>query len=387
MKEHLITVGPERADFIGTDAQTIQSAIEKAASLGGGTVRLAAGTYLLRNAIHLRTGVKLAGVGPETVLKKTPSARTQLIDDTDWYESRATVADPQYFQPGDGLILQSQVVDGNPARTTKHTVLEIKGHELLLDKQPRTDHWVSTGASAARLFPIVTANYATDLAVEDLTIDGNRAENEYLNGNYGGGLFFQDCERIALRNLIIRDFNGDGISWQVCHDVLVEKCHLTHCTSAGLHPGSGSQRPVIRENLVEHCATGIYWCWGVRHGIAENNRFQFAREAISIGHRDTDNRIRGNHIEECTDAGISFRSEPSEEWLPHRTTIEGNTIVNIGTARQYGVGIQLRPGLRDIAIVCNEIRDTRGYLREAIETPGPLPGLKNEGNTVQRPGH
>lgn len=381
-----ITICPEPSEISATSECTIQNAIDQVAAQGGGTVRLAEGTYHLRNSVHLRTGVKLEGAGAgKTVLKKTASARTQLIDDTDWYEFRATVAEPGLFQPGDGIVLQSQLVDGNPGRTTKHTILEIRDHELILDKQPRCDHWVCTGATAARLFPIVTANNATDLVVENLTIDGNREKNEYLNGNYGGGLFFLDCDWITLRHIEIRDFNGDGISWQVCHNVLVEECRLTGCTGTALHPGSGSQRPLIRGNRVEHCTVGIYWCWGVRHGIAENNHFAFAREAISIGHRDTDNIIRSNHIEECSDAGILFRFEPSDALLPHRTRIEGNTIVNVGTERQFGVGIQLRPGLRDITIVRNEIHDTRGYMREAIETPGPLTGLINEENIVRCP--
>ena len=48
-----------------------------------------------------------------------------------------------------------------------------------------------------------------------------------------------------------RNYNGDGISWQICHDVLVEDCHSHDNAELGLHPGSGSQRPVIRNNKLE----------------------------------------------------------------------------------------------------------------------------------------
>ncbi|GIS58084.1 MAG: hypothetical protein CM1200mP2_03090 [Planctomycetaceae bacterium] len=44
-----------------------------------------------------------------------------------------------------------------------------------------------------------------------------------------------------------RNNNGDGISWQICHDVVVENCHSHDNADLGLHPGSGSQRPLIRK--------------------------------------------------------------------------------------------------------------------------------------------
>lgn len=34
-------------------------------------------------------------------------------------------------------------------------------------------------------------------------------------------------------------FNGDGISYQVCHDVRVEDCQSIGNANYGLHPGSG----------------------------------------------------------------------------------------------------------------------------------------------------
>ena len=39
----------------------------------------------------------------------------------------------------------------------------------------------------------------------------------------------------------------------------------------GLHPGSGSQRPVIRNNRLERNNLGLFWCWGVKFGLARAN--------------------------------------------------------------------------------------------------------------------
>jgi polygalacturonase len=379
------SVGPQDADFIGTDNRAIQQAIEEVSQHGGGVVHLREGIFTLRNSIFLRSGVKLSGEGDKTVLRKTPSRRTALVDDTDWYEARATVANPDFFEPGDGIVLQSMAAGSGIPQTTKHTVLEINGNELILDKQPRLNHWLSQEPSAARLFPIITANNAVDLAVENLAIDGNRGANEKLNGNYGGGLFFLDCARISMCGLLVHDYHGDGISWQVCDDVAVENCRILQCSDSALHPGSGSQRPVIRGNSLEHCRVGIYWCWGVRHGIAEGNCIRFTSEAaISIGHRDTDNVIRDNRIEEGGLAAIEFRAEESDAWLAHRTMVEGNTITNVGSGTKNGVGIQLCRGLRDVTLRDNRMICTNGLMREAIEIPEGIQGLVSEGNTLIR---
>jgi hypothetical protein len=37
----------------------------------------------------------------------------------------------------------------------------------------------------------------------------------------------------------------------ICHDVIVENCTSAGHTGLGLHPGSGSQRTVMRNNRLE----------------------------------------------------------------------------------------------------------------------------------------
>ncbi len=46
-----ITVGPEKADLVGATDRVIQAAVDYVARKGGGTVRVLAGTYRLRNSI------------------------------------------------------------------------------------------------------------------------------------------------------------------------------------------------------------------------------------------------------------------------------------------------------------------------------------------------
>jgi hypothetical protein len=56
-KERLtITVGPKKADLVGSDDKAIQAGIDLVTRLGGGTVRLLAGTYRLRNGSFCSQG-------------------------------------------------------------------------------------------------------------------------------------------------------------------------------------------------------------------------------------------------------------------------------------------------------------------------------------------
>src|ERR1700754_3347894 len=76
-----ITVGPQKADIVGSDHRVVQAAVDYVAGLGGGTVHILPGTYRFRNAVKLRSNVRIAGSGLDSVLIKEPSAKVKLADD------------------------------------------------------------------------------------------------------------------------------------------------------------------------------------------------------------------------------------------------------------------------------------------------------------------
>src|SRR6185295_4516982 len=78
---NIVTVGPNKADVVGSDQKAIQAAVDYAARLGGGTVRILPGTYRMRNAVYLRSHVWIVGSGLESVLRKEPSVKTKLAAD------------------------------------------------------------------------------------------------------------------------------------------------------------------------------------------------------------------------------------------------------------------------------------------------------------------
>src|SRR6185503_3191530 len=104
----IVTVGPEKADLIGTTDRAIQAAVDYVAGRGGGTVRILPGTYRLRNSIFLQSKVRLLGSGTDSVLVKEASATTKLIVDGDHWDQEITLADPGGFRVGDGVRLVSK---------------------------------------------------------------------------------------------------------------------------------------------------------------------------------------------------------------------------------------------------------------------------------------
>ncbi len=357
-KEKLtITVGHKDADIVGTTDRAIQAGVDYVARFGGGTVKILPGTYKLRNSIFLQSKVRLLGAGDETILFKEPSISTKLADDSDWFDQEITLADAAGFQLGDGVTLRARG-DGKTYDTViKRTLVARTGNRFKLDRPLRDNFWRRGNAVVVSVFPLVTAEYATDLAIENLTLDGNRAKNDNLDGNYGGCLFFQDCSRITIRGVTARNNNGDGISWQICHDVLVENCTAENNAQLGLHPGSGSQRPVIRNNKLKDNDIGIFFCWGVRHGLAEKNHLDGNRVGISIGHHDTDNLVTLNDIMHSKNVGILFRPERGKEFAGHRNRIVKNRLIDNGGPSAAAIDIQ--GGTESITIEGNEFTETR----------------------------
>jgi hypothetical protein len=354
-----LTVGNDKGDLNGTDQRVIQAAVDTVARMGGGTVRLLPGAWRLRNAVYLCSNLRLVGSGPETVLVKEASATSKLAADSDWYDQEVTLADAKGFRVGDGICLRAKNPDHGGATVIKRTLVARAGNRFKLDRGLRENLWAAGAPTASTLFPILSGEFVTNVAIENLCLDGNKGNNAELDGNYAGCVFLQDCADVTVRRVLARDYRGDGISWQICHDVVVEECESRNHTGLGLHPGSGSQRPVIRGNTVVGCHIGLFFCWGVRYGLAEGNTIEDTKTAgISVGHRDTDNRIVGNTVRRSGRAGILFRPERGPGFTGDRNTVEGNTVVDTGGEDAAAVDVQGTTA--GLVFRKNALRETRG---------------------------
>lgn len=381
-EEHLtVTVGPKEADIVGVDQRAIQAAVDHVARLGGGTVRILAGQYRLRNAIYLQSGVNLEGQGPNTVLIKEPSSTSPLAVDSDWYDQEITIKDASGFRVGDGVCLRSKDQKTGVEHVLKRTLVARTGNRFKLDKPLRENFWLMHGATVSTLFPILGGEFVDDFRLENLVLEGNREHNAELDGNYAGCVFLQDCNRIQIRGVTARNYHGDGISWQVCHDVVVENCVSENHTGLGLHPGSGSQRPIMRNNTLRGNNIGIFFCWGVKNGLAENNNVEANRVGISIGHRDTDNLVKGNTILGSKQSAILFRPENGPTFAGHRNRIEANKFID--NAPEGGAVIDIQGGTESITITGNEFNESRGGGSRVAVKQGPeTKGITVEGSRM-----
>jgi hypothetical protein len=373
-----ITVGPANADIVGASDKAIQAAVDYVARFGGGTVKILPGAYRLRNAVYLQSKVRVIGSGAETVLTKEPSVTTTLAADSDWFDQEITLTDATGFEIGDGVCLRTKNGGAGNAETVKRTLVARTGNRFKLDQGLRKNFWRLGETKVSTLFAIFSGENISDIAIENLVLDGNRAHNDNLDGNYAGCIFLQECNRVTIRGVTARNYNGDGISWQICHDVLVENCVSAGHAGLGLHPGSGSQRSVIRGNRIVGNSIGIFFCWGVRNAVAEKNHVEGNDTGISIGHHDTDNIVRNNEVVDSKKIGVLFRPERGKDFTGNRNRIENNRLVNNGVDGGFAVDIQ--GGTDEIALTGNDIVETRDGTRTAIRIGPDTSGIKLDNN-------
>ena len=353
-----ITVGTRDADLVGSTEKVVQAAVDSIARWGGGTVRILAGTYRFRNSVYLQNNVRILGAGLDSTIIKEPSLMAKLSEDSDWFDQEITFLNAAGFEIGDGICLRVKDASNGSTEVIKRTLVARSGNRFKLDRALRKNVWLMGEPKVETLFPLFSGENISGVAIENIALDGNKAKNGNLDGNYAGCIWLQDCERITMRNVTARNYNGDGISWQVCHDVLVEDCTSQDHTGLGLHPGSGSQRSLIRRNHMTGNDQGLFFCWGVKWALAEKNTIENSkRYGISIGHHDTDNVVRDNDVRGSGQVGILFRKERTAAFQGNRNRIEKNRID--GVTGNDGVGIDVQGQTQSVAIIANEIRETK----------------------------
>ncbi len=386
-RELTITVGQDKGDLQGKDDKIIQAGIEYLYRLGGGVLQIYPGIYDMNNALYLRPGITIRGSGDKTVLHKTDGVVSPLKRDADWYEYAVQVEDAKGFVKGGGIMLRSKTGSNDwQYDTFTGTITAIEGDVIYLDNMPYKNFWLNKKATAATIFPIITAVEKTDhVTIENIVLEGNKDHNEPINGNYAGGVFIQNCDGWTFKNVTVRNYNGDGYSFQICDDIHFENCKSLNNTGLGFHPGSGSQRPVFKNCTSTGNDQGIFFCWGVSDGLAENCILSGnKRYGISIGHRDTDNVIRDCTIENNGEVGILFRApaDDNEFLAGHRNTIE-NCIITDNGKEKKGTGVDIAKLTHDITLKNNRIGNTAKPYRQqtGIRISNNSKGIILEGNT------
>lgn len=382
-KEMAISAGPG-GQLPGSDDLTLQSGVDYLDKFGGGVLRIMPGEYLMRNALRLTSRVKIIGGGVNTILKKAPGVKTLLTRDSDWYECQVDASDATGFTPGCGVLLRAQL-DPNTGlaglKSLKATVTAIEGKTLFIDRRLEKNFWRGEHASAATVFSIITAEDAEDVHVEGLVIDGDRQQNEEIDGNICGGVFLLRCKNFSFKDVIVRNYNGDGFSFQVCDDLVCEGCAAEVNARYGFHLGSGSQRTALKDCTSRSNLRGIFFCWGVNDAAVDNTACVDNGEyGILLGHRDADNTIRNCTIERNAKAGIIFTKQDQAFDGAHRNVIENCHIRDNGPDAP-GAGVCVDEQNEDIAIRNNVFEDTgSGRQAIAIHVSPSISAIAIEGN-------
>ncbi len=352
-----ITVGMEDADIIGKDNRALQAAVDYIANLGGGTVIIQPGEYLMNDSLHLRSNVTVRGTEGQTVLIKSDASVSPLALDGDFGEEQITVENPEGFKVGYGVAIWDKNAGG--FHTTVARITGKDGHTVSISNPLMSDCMVHNGAAAATVFPVVSGYNLENARIENVKIIGNAQNNPYLTGCRGAGIFLYRGFGSEIVNCEVMDYHGDGISFQQSNDVTVKDCKSLNNTHLGLHPGSGSQRPNISNCIARNNGSdGLFLCWRVRHGVFSKNLLEGnGRFGISIGHKDTDNLLQENIVRSNDNAGVFFRNE-TLGMAGHRNALIGNIIENNGV-KEGGEGIRVRGETNGLVFKNNIIRDTR----------------------------
>jgi len=353
----VITVGGERADIRGFTSSAIQKAIDALIPFNGGTVKLTAGIFDISAPVNLISNMTLTGEGKETILRKINGFKTEFIVDADYGELVLTVKDPSGFKPGMGVQIFDEEQNGGWAVTTAN-IIDVQGNTIYIDNYLVRDYRADHNGIISNACSIVSAVNAKDVFISNLSIEGNKQTNDYLNGCRGGGVYLHKVKNAIVENVFVKDFDGDGISWQITEDIIIRNCEVIGCTNSGLHPGTGSPRSLIEGNDIhDNERDGLFICWRVRNGVVKNNKFYHnQRFGLCTGHKDTDMLFEENYIFENGEDGVNFRGE-REPNAPHRNIFRNNVIENNGTING-GYGLSFNSPAKDVVLEYNIIRDT-----------------------------
>ncbi|HUU26329.1 MAG TPA: right-handed parallel beta-helix repeat-containing protein [archaeon] len=347
------------ADVIGNDNKALQQAADMLRP--GDTLIIGPGTYRLENSVVIPvSGVVVRGTPGETVLLKGPGVSSKVVDGGDWGESDLVVAEPGKFSPGMGVAMLDDRNQGG-YNVVVGTVLTIDADTLRLSERSVNDlDYLDGNTRVENKFPLLCAFNARDIVIEDLTADGNKDENPtLLDGCRGGAFYLFNCRNCTLINCVARNYNGDGISFQIADSVKVIGCEAYGNAGYGVHPGTGSSRSEIRNSHFHHNGqVGFFLCYRVRYGVFSDNLIeQNGLYGISIGHKDTDNLFVNNTVRNNGFCGVYFRKNQ----IPvagHRNVFRGNIIQDNGDARR-GYGVYVEPHNQDLVFENNTVAETR----------------------------
>jgi hypothetical protein len=202
-----------------------------------------------------------------------------------------------------------------------------------LDRGIDADYSASDEPCVTTAYPVVFGHRISDAVVADLHIEGSAAmQDQKMGGCRGGAVYFAQCHDIRLHAVTEADYDGEGLSFQMCRNVQIHQCTFDRNTGNGLHPGAGSTNCLFQGCTANgNAMAGFFFC--VRATLITVQDCTLARNAtgVSIGTRDCFNHILGCQIVNNQGAGVLVRPSPAPTEV-HSILIEACVIRENGRA-------------------------------------------------------
>ena len=374
VSQQSISVGGPESQVSGFNNQAIQFAIDAVAKTGG-IVKLNPGTYKIKAPVRLKSNVKLVGSGKDkTILMRTEGIQTKYIVDADFGELKLTVENADGFEIG----MKVQVTDDENSgcwNVSTAYITDIQENIIYIDKGLIRDYRSDQNGLVSNASSVIEVLDVENCSISDLTADGNRSENFFADGCNSAGILILRSKKIMVDNVHVKDFNGEGISWQITENVTVKNSEISGSGNTGLHPGTGSPFSTIQNNDIHHNdRDGLFICWRVYDSQVSNNKMHDnGRFGICTGHKDVDVVFSKNHVFNNKSDGINLRGE-REANAPHNNTFIGNTVEN-----NVGYGFSVNSKAHNLVLQQNIFKNSAKTQKAAIYIyeGGSTPILEN----------
>ncbi|MEW6752345.1 MAG: right-handed parallel beta-helix repeat-containing protein [Candidatus Latescibacterota bacterium] len=336
-----------------SSAAGIQRAID-AAALCGGRVVLPEGEVTLDRGLALRSGVELVGQGEGTVLRKGPGRVYPLSGYHNYGMCDVPLRSAAGLEPGMTVCVHDNRTHGGFYETFA-TITWVDGDWVGLDHGIEADYAAAEAPCLTTAHPLIFGLRVRHAAVRDLSLEGSRAANEKaMGGCRGGAVYFANSRDLAITGIRERDYFGEGLSFQMCRDVLISDCSFSGNTGNGLHPGAGSTNA-----LFERCRgegnrhSGFFFCVRANHITVRECSFRGNQTGVSIGTRDCHNVVERCDVAGNRGAGILVRQTPRPVEV-HSCRIQECRLEGNATLEGQGQ-VEIAGEAHDLTVTDNEI--------------------------------
>jgi hypothetical protein len=363
-------------------AACIQSVLDEMIGTGGRLV-LPAMTLELDRGLQLHSGVTLAGQGPATVLRKGPGRVYPLSGYHNYGMGDVPLVSTDGLDVGMTVSIHDNRTHGGFYETFA-TITWIDGDWVGLDHGIEADYLDDESPCLTTVYPLVFGHQVEQVAVRDLCLEGNRLKNaKAMGGCRGGAVYFYQSRDIEITNIQERDYFGEGLSFQMCRDVVIKESQFDQNTGNGLHPGAGSTRVLFEDcSATGNEKSGFFFCVRANHITVRHCTFQGNDTGMSIGTRDCYNLIENCTMQDNRAAGLLIRQTP-EPTEVHSCLIRDCDIS--GNAGEHGAGqVEIASAAHDISLVNNVITGHRERATAGVHTEEDVHNIYLAGNMFAR---